>query len=123
MDDEELVRRMLGRVLESFGYEVILVKDGTQAIEAFTRSLESGSTVAGMIFDLTIPGGMGGKEAIGEIRKRSATVPVFVTTGYADDPVIANPHEYGFNGGIAKPFTIQELSRLLIQRLSSPLIK
>jgi hypothetical protein len=50
-------------------------------------------------------------------------VPVFVTTGYADDPVIANPNAYGFTGGIAKPFTIQELSHLLIQRLSIPVKK
>jgi PAS domain S-box-containing protein len=113
MDDEEFMRRMIGRVLESLGYQVILAENGEKAIEAFDHALQEGTPVAGLIFDLTVPGAMGGKEAIGEIRKRSATAPVFVTSGYADDPVMANPEAYGFTGGIAKPFTRNELSRLL----------
>jgi PAS domain S-box-containing protein len=117
MDDEEIMRRMMGRVLESFGYQVVLVENGERAIDAFTHALKEGKPVAGMIFDLTIPGAMGGKEAIVEIRKLSETVPVFVTTGYAADPVIAKPEAYGFTGGIAKPFAIRELSQLLNARL------
>jgi PAS domain S-box-containing protein len=117
MDDEDIMRSIIGRVLNTFGYQVVLVENGEQAIDAFASALKEGTLVAGMIFDLTIPGAMGGKEAIVEIRKLSATVPVFVTTGYADDPVIAKPEEYGFTGGIAKPFTIQDLSQLLNRRL------
>jgi PAS domain S-box-containing protein len=117
MDDEDMMRRMTGRILESFGYQVVLVDNGGQAIDAYTHALQEGQLVAGMIFDLTIPGSMGGKEAIVEIRKLSATVPVFVTSGYADDPVMAKPEEYGFTGGIAKPFTARELSQLLNRSL------
>jgi PAS domain S-box-containing protein len=117
MDDEEVMRSMMGRALEAFGYQVVLVENGKQAIDAFTHALKEGALVAAMIFDLTIPGAMGGKEAIVEIRKLSAMVPVFVTTGYADDPVIAKPEEHGFTGGIAKPFTPRELSQLLNRRL------
>jgi PAS domain S-box-containing protein len=113
MDDEDIMRSIIGRVLNTFGYQVVLVENGHQAIDAFASALKEGTLIAGMIFDLTIPGAMGGREAIVEIRKLSATVPVFVTTGYADDPVIAKPEEFGFTGGIAKPFTIQELSQLL----------
>jgi CheY-like chemotaxis protein len=68
-----------------------------------------------MLFDLTIPGGMGGKEAIGEIRKMDACakIPVFVTSGYAEDPIMANPTEYGFTASICKPFRKSDLSEML----------
>ena len=70
-------------------------------------------TFAAMIFDLTIPGGMGGKEAVAEIRKLDKEIPVFVASGYADDPVMKNPADYGFTASISKPFTIAELSEML----------
>ncbi len=66
-----------------------------------------------MIFDLTIPGGMGGEEAIGEIRKINWDTPAFVASGYSSNPVIANPKEYGFNASICKPFMMDELSEML----------
>ncbi len=66
-----------------------------------------------MIFDLTIPGGMGGMEAVAEIRKLNKEIPVFVASGYADNSVMKNPVEYGFTASISKPFTIAELSEML----------
>jgi CheY-like chemotaxis protein len=66
-----------------------------------------------MVFDLTIPGGMGGRETIAEIRRLDPTVPVFVASGYADDPVMAQPEQYGFTGSIAKPFSSRDVSELL----------
>jgi PAS domain S-box-containing protein len=113
MDDEEVVREMVGRLLEAFGYQVVRVKDGREALEFFAEAQKSGQPIAAMLFDLTVPGAMGGKEAIAELRKLSTTVPVFVASGYADDPVMAVPQEYGFNGSIPKPFTSRELSELL----------
>ena len=70
-----------------------------------------------MIFDLTIPGGMGGMETIGRLRKADTQVPVFVASGYADDPVMVNPEKYGFTGSIPKPFVLAELSELLSRHL------
>ncbi|HMA95951.1 MAG TPA: response regulator, partial [Polyangiaceae bacterium] len=74
---------------------------------------------AGMIFDLTIPGAMGGKETIAEIRRVNKSVPVFVASGYADDPVMAQPGKYGFTGSITKPFSSVEVSELLNLHLKS----
>jgi CheY-like chemotaxis protein len=62
---------------------------------------------------MTIKGGMGGNDAIVEIRKFDPDVPAFVMSGYHDDPVLANPEQYGFNGGLCKPFTIEELEAML----------
>jgi CheY-like chemotaxis protein len=66
-----------------------------------------------MILDMTIPGGMGGKEATAEIRKLNAEIPVFVASGYADDPVMKNPAEFGFTASLCKPFRMAELAKLL----------
>ena len=66
-----------------------------------------------MIFDLTVPGGMGVKAAIEEIRKLNTDVPAFVSSGYAEDPVMKNPSEYGFAARICKPFRKVELSEML----------
>ena len=66
--------------------------------------------VVGMIFDLTIPGGTGGKEAAGDIRKISKELPIFITSGYSRDPVMEDPAKYGFNARMCKPFSLEELS-------------
>jgi CheY-like chemotaxis protein len=72
-----------------------------------------------MIFDLTIPGAMGGIEALKEIRKSNTEIPVFVSSGYADNSVMKTPKDYGFTGSISKPFTSIELSEMLDSGLSS----
>ncbi len=113
MDDEELLRATLGRMLEAFGYKVILTEEGKNAVDFFKAEMASNRKVDGMIFDLTIPGRMGGKEAVLEIRKLCSQTPVFVSSGYADDPVMANPREYGFTASICKPFKLDEFSRML----------
>ena len=113
MDDEESIRNVLRRMLESFGYAVILTDNGKDAIDFFRAEVKADRQLVGMIFDLTIPGGIGGKEAIGEIRKMSSTTPVFVSSGYSEDPIMANPNNYGFTASLSKPFKIAELSEML----------
>jgi CheY-like chemotaxis protein len=66
-----------------------------------------------MVFDLTVPGGMGGKDAVAEIRKLNIVTPVFVASGYADDSVMKNPEQYGFTASICKPFRRIELIEML----------
>ena len=66
-----------------------------------------------VILDLTVPGGMGGQEAARIIRQRDPALPLFVSSGYAEDPVIAEPGRYGFTGSLRKPFSVAELAKLL----------
>lgn len=120
MDDEEMMLDMVGTLLRTFGYQVVRFRDGSQVLDFYADALRTGQSIAAMIFDLTVPGGMGGKEAISELRKLDAAIPVFVASGYADDPVMAHPRDYGFSGSIAKPFTTKELTQLLNAELSSP---
>ena len=117
MDDEPSIRDIIKKMLESFGYEVVLKKNGKDAIEFFAKEMKANRNLAGMIFDLTIPGGMGGKEAIGEIRKICPNTPAFVASGYSADPIMADPEKYGFNASIRKPFMKAELSEMLEKHL------
>ncbi len=113
MDDEEVIGEVMKEVLESFGYTVVLTSRGEDAIDFCATEAKANRELVGMIFDLTIPGGMGGKEAIREIRKIYPATPAFVSSGYSVDPVMANPQAFGFNASLPKPFTIEELSDML----------
>ena len=95
----------------------MLKENGKDAIDFLETEIKANRKLAGMIFDLTIPGGMGGKEAIGEIRKICSNTPAFVASGYSNDPIMANPEKYGFNASICKPFKLAELSEMLEKHL------
>jgi PAS domain S-box-containing protein len=113
MDDEEVMRDTLKNMLESLGYSVVSKENGKDAIDFFASEIKTNRKIVGMIFDLTVPGGMGGKAAIEEIRKTNTEIPAFVASGYADDPVIKNPSEHGFTASICKPFIKSEISGML----------
>ncbi|MFO7735897.1 MAG: ATP-binding protein, partial [bacterium] len=113
MDDEEVMRETIGAMLESFGYSVVCKDNGKDAVDYFASELKENKLLSGMIFDLTVPGNMGGKEAVKEVRKIDTEIPVFVVSGYADGPVMKNPVEYGFTASICKPFRRTKLMEML----------
>jgi PAS domain S-box-containing protein len=115
-DDEAVVRETVRKMLESLGYSVICARDGREAIDLYVDEQKAGRGIEAMVLDLTIRGGLSGKEAVAELRKLDGELPVFVASGYADDPVMRKPAEYGFTGSIGKPFTIEELSDMLKRR-------
>ena len=119
MDDEPIVRDVVKHMLESFGYTVVGKGDGKAAVDFFSMEVRAGRTLKGLIFDLTVRGGMGGTEAIAIIRKMDKNVPAFVASGYSDDPVMASPSVYGFTASICKPFRKTELSEMLGKYLES----
>ncbi|MBN1759871.1 MAG: response regulator [Chitinispirillaceae bacterium] len=112
VDDEDVMRDMTGEMLEKFGYTVIREVECHGAVECFRNLVDDGRDCAGMIFDLTIPGGMGGLEGGREIRKIDRAIPVFATRGYTDDPVMVEPEKYGFTASISKPFVKSELAAM-----------
>jgi len=115
MDDEEVMRDAIRNMLESFGYTVVCRNEGRETIHYVEEALREKRRIAGMILDLTVPGGMGGKAAVSEIRRLSlnADIPVYATSGYADDPVMKNPTAFGFTGSLCKPFRKSVLAELL----------
>ncbi len=110
MDDEKMIRDVAGMMLEHIGYEVDFAEDGYKAIEKYLDALESGNGFNAVIMDLTIPGGMGGKEAIQKLLAIDPQVKAVVSSGYSNDPIMADYKKYGFCGVISKPYVIEDLA-------------
>ncbi len=113
MDDEEMLRIITEAQLTQLGHEVILTKDGSEAISKYKEMQKLGTPVDLIFMDLTIPGGMGGKEAVREILKLNPDARVIVASGYSNDPIMANYKEYGFTASLAKPFDLKTLNDTL----------
>ena len=119
MDDEDAILEILGEMLSFLGHRVMETLDGKQAIEQFRKSLDQGEPFDLVILDLTVPGGLSGKETIIELRKLMPDVKAIVSSGYANDPVMAQYREHGFQGVVNKPFQMKELSETINQVMSS----
>jgi PAS domain S-box-containing protein len=113
LDDETVIRDTIVEMLKMFGYSALPAKNGSEALDVFKRDHATERKISGMFFDLTIRGGIGGKEIIGKVRKLNKDIPVFVVSGYADDPIMADPGSYGFTASICKPFRILEIAQML----------
>ena len=120
MDDEEIVREVLCEILIHLGFEVSAAGDGERALELYRESLESRERFDLIIMDLTIPGGMGGKEAVKHVREMDATARVIASSGYSNDPIMAKFEDYGFSGVVSKPYRIEELVDVLQNVLPRP---
>lgn len=113
MDDEEPVRQLASSALNHFGYDVVTVKDGAEAMRTYNQARQSGKPFKAVIMDLTIPGGMGGCEALQHLRRFDPSIRAIVSSGYSNDPVMAKYRDHGFRGVVEKPYTIEELGRVL----------
>jgi PAS domain S-box-containing protein len=114
MDDEEKILNAVGEMLnDSYGYQVVLVTDGMKAIESYKRAKEAGEPFDVAVMDLTVPGGMGGQEAVAHLRDYDPNIKAIVSSGYANDPIIADYERYGFCGVVSKPYKINELNEVL----------
>lgn len=114
MDDEAFVRKLLKDLLSNMGYCVVESKNGEEAIKLLG---DTDVPIDAAIFDLTIQGGMGGKDAIIQVRKQYPDLPVIVSSGYSEDPVMARPQQYGFTDSLAKPFRKNDLANLLTRHI------
>ncbi|MCA9471980.1 MAG: PAS domain S-box protein [Nitrospirales bacterium] len=113
MDDEVEIRDILGKMLEHLGYEVTYTSEGTEAVTAYRQALQQEKPFHLAIIDLTIPGGMGGKETVRHLQQLDSQVLAVVSSGYCNDPVLANPEQFGFKGVITKPYNLSDLSKTL----------
>ena len=118
MDDEEAIRKILGGMLKRLGYDVDFAKNGEEVIEKYQAELPNEPYLA-LIMDLTVPGSMGGKEAIRKLLKIDPDVKAIVSSGYSSDPIMADYGEYGFIGVLSKPYTIVELQKTLSRSLNN----
>lgn len=117
MDDEEMLREMMGSQLEILGHEAILVEHGEEAIRRYKELQDTQQAVDVVIMDLTIPGGMGGQETAVRILEIDPHARLIVASGYSTDPVLAQYQQYGFRAAIEKPVNLVGLSKALEKAL------
>jgi len=119
MDDEEQVREILQDMLEELGYQSECTANGTEAVELYRKRKEEGRPFSAVILDLTIPGGVGGKDAIKSLIEIDPEVNAVVSSGYSTDPILASYREYGFRAVLGKPYRLQDMDRVF-QGLLNP---
>ncbi len=113
MDDEELIREVAREILSTLGYEVEVARNGAEAISLYRTARKSSHPFDVVVLDLTVPGGMGGLETVERLLQIDPGVKAVVSSGYSNDPIMADCAEYGFRGVVAKPYTARELSATL----------
>ncbi|MCP4342281.1 MAG: response regulator, partial [Desulfobulbaceae bacterium] len=118
MDDEEMIREIVQKQLSILGHDAVLVADGEEAINKYQELQDSDTPVDLVIMDLTIPGGMGGREASKKLLQIAPETKIIVASGYSNDPLMANYSEYGFSAAVAKPFDLARLKKAIEESLA-----
>ena len=113
MDDEEPIREMISVMLDRLGFTVKTVADGAELLREYAAARGGKEPYDLVMMDLTVPGAMGGREAMQELRKLDPGVKAIVSSGYSGDPVMANFREHGFCGIVPKPFRVNDLAKVL----------
>ncbi len=119
MDDDANIRKALSELLRTLGYDTVDVSEGQEAIDAYKQQNKSPEPFDIIILDLTVPGKMGGREALEKLLKIDPSVTAIATSGYSNDEVMSNHRKFGFAGVLPKPFTIEMIDRTLTEILES----
>jgi len=113
VDDKENIRWAFSQILDELGYETGLAEDGEEAVELFKKAAESVNPFDLVIIDLSMSGGMDGKEIVRQLNKIDPDVKAIISSGYSNDPVMTNYSSYGFVGALAKPHRKEDLIDML----------
>jgi signal transduction histidine kinase/CheY-like chemotaxis protein len=117
-DDPEIIK-VLSSMLTKLGFEITLTSDGNNAIGLYQKAFESDHPFRLVILDLTIPGGLGGKKTLEYLKQINPEIIAIVSSGYSDDPTLANFKEYGFSAALKKPYNFKELINTIAKLLNS----
>lgn len=119
MDDEPMIQGIARAILETLGFTVDCAEDGVKTLECYEKAKAEGNGYRAVLMDLTIPGGLGGRETIRKLLQFDPEAVAIVSSGYADDPIMAEYGSYGFKGVVAKPYSPEQIYRTLKNILSS----
>jgi CheY-like chemotaxis protein len=119
MDDEDMIRLLAENMLTSLGYCVDTACDGEEVLDMVERGANEGQPYDAVILDLTIRGGLGGQETVGELAKRFPGIPAIVSSGYSNDPVLSDFAAYGFRATIPKPYDLHTVAETLSKVLAA----
>jgi DNA-binding response OmpR family regulator len=104
LDDESAICEITGIFMKKLGYMPVITSSGEDTIEEYRRAMEEGKRFDLVILDLSIPGGLGGKEVIAALREMDPSVRALVSSGDANDPAVMHYVDYGFSGVLMKPY-------------------
>jgi CheY-like chemotaxis protein len=113
MDDDQSVREVCCDIVSLLGYDVDCTSDGEELLSFYQEALDNNIRIDVVILDLTVPGGMGGKETIQKLKQLDDNVVAIVSSGYSNDPVMASYKEFGFSAILAKPYKVEEMEEVL----------
>lgn len=113
MDDEEIVTKAVLRMLNALGYDCVCAPDGEEALRLYREAAGGPGAFKAVIMDLTIPGGMGGAEAVKKLLEFDPLAKVVVSSGYSDDNIMAGYSAAGFRAALSKPYRYEELAEVL----------
>ncbi|HEX7654428.1 MAG TPA: ATP-binding protein, partial [Verrucomicrobiae bacterium] len=113
MDDETMVSRVLAKILSRLACDAETALDGREALAKYEAARRLHNPFDLVIMDLTVPGGMGGREMIQQLRRIDPQVKAIVSSGYSDDPVMADFQAHGFTGVILKPYTKEQVQAVV----------
>ena len=117
MDDEQIILDVTLEVLRFLEYDVMFARDGMAALNLYKQEKEAGAPFDLVILDLSVPEGLGGKDAIVLLREYDPHVKAIVSSGYSHDPVVQEYSRYGFSGRLSKPYKINDLKEMLEQQM------
>ena len=118
MDDEEIVRLVVSKLLNQCGYNAELAGNGKEMLQKYKAAMEAGEPFNAVLMDLVIEEGMGGQEAIKYLLEMDPNAKAIVSSGYSNAPVMSHYQEFGFTGFLAKPYRLDELGRVLHETLA-----
>ena len=113
MDDEPAICEISGILLKKLGYEPVIAVSGEEGLTQYKNARDSGKPFDVIILDLTIPGGMGGREVVSAIRESDSDVKILVSSGDLSDPAITSFADFGFSGVLAKPYNKNILDKTI----------
>jgi CheY-like chemotaxis protein len=119
MDDDDMVRRVAGSMLTRLGYQPVLTSEGAEAVATARTLLSENKPLAAALLDLTVRTGQGGRDIVAQLRELSPRLAIIASSGYPDDPAMADPTRFGFSASLKKPFLLTELSNLLAELIAA----
>jgi CheY-like chemotaxis protein len=115
MDDEELMRLIIRKMFEHFGCEVVQSATGEESLALCRQAAESGRPFDLVLLDLWIDGGMGGIDAVGQIRELMPGAVIVAISGDEGNAVMLRADEHQFTTAQAKPFSIDAVEDLILR--------
>jgi CheY-like chemotaxis protein len=113
MDDEAAIRGMAEMFMQRLGFDCDVAADGAEAVRKYQEAQAAGRKYEVVVMDLTVPGGMGGREAMEHLRRLDPSVCAIVSSGYSRDPVMSNHQAHGFRGILPKPYGLDQLRKVM----------